>query len=111
MTTEDERDPGSDDNRAADEAKRDLPGSAPEDRVDHTQDDVSENKCPECGEPVHEKRISCPQCGHEYTEDDYTTDPEPDEFSTEDTSFMEDEGSQEEDTSGDGSPKREQDGS
>ncbi len=87
MTEEDnQRDGGQ---RASDESKRDLPGSAPEERVDHTQDDVSANKCPKCEEPVHEKRVSCPNCGHEYTKDDYTTDPEPDEFSVEDTSFME----------------------
>lgn len=76
--------------RASDESTRDLPGSAPEDRQDHSRDDVSESKCPECGEPVHEKRMTCPNCGHEYSKDDYTTDPQPDEFSTEDTSFMED---------------------
>jgi endogenous inhibitor of DNA gyrase (YacG/DUF329 family) len=93
MTAEDrEQSVGDGDRGASAESKRDLPGSAPEDREDHSRDDVSENKCPECGEPVHEKRMTCPNCGHEYTEEDYTTDPEPDEFSTEDTSFMEEEG-------------------
>lgn len=93
MTAEDEQSsPGNGAGPASDESKRDLPGSAPEDRQDHSRDDVSENKCPECDEPVHEKRVSCPNCGREYTEDDYTTDPEPDEFSTEDASFMEEGG-------------------
>lgn len=89
--TQDDKDQtaGRDDSGASDESKRDLPGSAPQDRTDHTQDDISENKCPQCGEPVHEKRVTCPNCGYEYTDDEYTTGPDPDEFSTEDTSFME----------------------
>lgn len=63
--------------------------TAPEDRVDHTQDDVAESKCPKCGEPVHEKRMTCPSCGHEYTDDDYETDVEPDEFTVVNEEFTE----------------------
>lgn len=47
------------------------------------------NQCPSCGEAVVEKRITCPNCGYEYEEGDYTMSPEelgertPDEFQTE----------------------------
>ena len=33
---------------------------------------VSEDKtCPECGEPVHNLRATCPNCGFEYSGDQY----------------------------------------
>jgi hypothetical protein len=29
------------------------------------------NKCPECDEPIDNLRAACPNCGYEYTDDDY----------------------------------------
>ncbi|MDQ3986840.1 MAG: zinc-ribbon domain-containing protein [Actinomycetota bacterium] len=31
-----------------------------------------EAKCPECGEPIENVRTTCPNCGYEYKEEDYT---------------------------------------
>ena len=36
---------------------------------------VSDNAtCPECGEPVHNLRMTCPMCGHEYKDKEYDDD-------------------------------------
>ena len=32
---------------------------------------TSDNKCPECGEPVIDVRANCPKCGYEYQDSDY----------------------------------------
>ncbi len=32
---------------------------------------ASDNKCPECGEPIIDVRANCPNCGYEYQESDY----------------------------------------
>jgi ribosomal protein S27AE len=42
---------------------------------------VSESKkCPECGEPIHDVRATCPNCGYEYKESDYDNTEAGDEF-------------------------------
>jgi hypothetical protein len=34
----------------------------------------AETKCPECGEPIENVRMTCPNCGHTYSEDEYSSD-------------------------------------
>ncbi len=41
---------------------------------------MSDGKCPECGEPIQNLRATCPNCGYEYTDDDYTDTDEGSEF-------------------------------
>lgn len=36
--------------------------------------------CPECGEPVHNLRMTCPMCGHEYKDKEYDDDEAGTEF-------------------------------
>jgi rubredoxin len=36
--------------------------------------------CPECGEPVHNLRMTCPMCGHEYKDKEYDDDDAGTEF-------------------------------
>lgn len=36
--------------------------------------------CPECGEPVHNLRLACPKCGHEYKDKEYDDDEAGTEF-------------------------------
>jgi rubredoxin len=36
--------------------------------------------CPECGEPVHNLRMTCPMCGHEYKDKEYDDDGAGTEF-------------------------------
>lgn len=46
-----------------------------------TDEFVSEKKkCPACGEPVHDVRKFCPNCGYEYKEEDYDDKEAGDEF-------------------------------
>jgi hypothetical protein len=33
---------------------------------------TEQNKCPECDKPIENVRATCPNCGYEYAEDDYT---------------------------------------
>ena len=40
----------------------------------------SDNKCPECGEPIDDLRASCPECGYEYDEKDYSDKEAGNEF-------------------------------
>jgi uncharacterized OB-fold protein len=40
----------------------------------------SEGKCPECGEPIENLRVTCPNCAYEYKEEDYTDTDEGTEF-------------------------------
>lgn len=41
-----------------------------------------EKKCPECGAPVNNLRATCPNCGHEYSEEDYDNPEAGSEFRT-----------------------------
>jgi ribosomal protein S27AE len=44
-------------------------------------DTVSEQAtCPECGEPVHNLRMTCPMCGHEYKDKEYDDEEAGTEF-------------------------------
>ena len=36
--------------------------------------------CPECGEPVHNLRMTCPMCGHDYKDKEYDDDDAGTEF-------------------------------
>lgn len=36
--------------------------------------------CPECGEPVHNLRMTCPMCGHEYKDKEYDDEDAGTEF-------------------------------
>jgi ribosomal protein S27AE len=36
--------------------------------------------CPECGEPVHNLRMTCPMCGHEYKDKEYDDEEAGTEF-------------------------------
>jgi predicted RNA-binding Zn-ribbon protein involved in translation (DUF1610 family) len=36
------------------------------------QEYAGDKKCPECGEPVIDVRATCPNCGYEYKEDDFS---------------------------------------
>lgn len=36
--------------------------------------------CPECGEPVHNLRMTCPMCGHEYEDKEYDDEDAGTEF-------------------------------
>ncbi|MFN2388383.1 MAG: hypothetical protein ABR575_02070 [Actinomycetota bacterium] len=58
---------------AADGRERDrdaaLDAAAEDDTVSDSQ------KCPECDEPVHNLRATCPNCGYEYSDSD-RDDPE-----------------------------------
>ena len=33
---------------------------------------AGDKKCPECGEPVIDVRATCPNCGYEYKDDDFS---------------------------------------
>lgn len=33
---------------------------------------AGDKECPECGEPIIEVRASCPNCGYEYKDEDYS---------------------------------------
>ncbi len=66
----------------SDEAKQDAEensGQAGESSKDERVTDAetafeeytSDNKCPECGEPIIDVRANCPNCGYEYQESDY----------------------------------------
>ena len=39
-----------------------------------------DKECPECGEPIIEVRASCPNCGYEYKDDDYSDEDAGSEF-------------------------------
>ncbi len=39
-----------------------------------------DNKCPECADPIQNLRATCPNCGYEYQEGDYTDTDEGSEF-------------------------------
>ena len=41
---------------------------------------ADDKKCPECGEPIDNLRASCPECGYEYSQDDYTDKDAGNEF-------------------------------
>lgn len=46
-----------------------------------TDEFISESKtCPECGEPIHDVRPTCPNCGYEYKEEDYDNKEAGEEF-------------------------------
>lgn len=40
----------------------------------------SSNKCPECGAPVDDVRVTCPRCGYEYKTEDHESDSVGHEF-------------------------------
>jgi rubredoxin len=53
------------------------------DGAERWQDDetVSDKAtCPECGEPVHNLRMTCPMCGHEYKDKEIDDDEAGTEF-------------------------------
>ena len=37
----------------------------------HAETQSESKKCPECDEPIDNLRAACPNCGYEYTDDDY----------------------------------------
>ncbi|MDQ3939885.1 MAG: zinc-ribbon domain-containing protein [Actinomycetota bacterium] len=39
-----------------------------------------DKKCPECGEPIIDVRASCPNCGYDYSKEDYTDEEAGSEF-------------------------------
>ena len=71
--------------RAADDAD-DVDGERLGEQIDAEErwgDDetVSDQAtCPECGEPVHNLRMTCPMCGHEYKDKEYDDDEAGTEF-------------------------------
>lgn len=55
-------------------------GDDPE-RADLLKEHLSESsKCSECGDPVDNLRKTCPNCGHEYAEDELDDDQAGNEF-------------------------------
>ena len=38
------------------------------------------SKCPECGDQIEDLRATCPNCGHEYSSDDYDNEEYGNEF-------------------------------
>jgi uncharacterized Zn finger protein (UPF0148 family) len=50
---------------------------------------LGHTQCPQCGNPIVEERVTCPNCGYRYKEGDYDKTTEelvgdlPDEFRTE----------------------------
>lgn len=41
---------------------------------------AGDKKCPECGEPIIDVRATCPKCGYEYKESDYSDKQAGEEF-------------------------------
>ncbi len=73
---------------------------------------ASDNKCPECGEPVIDVRANCPNCGYEYKESDYGDKEAGSEFVS--GSAVDDEGNEmpdDETGTGEGSDEGDGDGS
>jgi rubredoxin len=52
----------------------------PEERFGDDETVSDKAKCPECGEPVHNLRMTCPMCGHEYKDKEYDDDEAGTEF-------------------------------
>ena len=69
QTTDEGSSGGSTDTAGAD-SKDDFEMTPVEERevVDTTSD---EKKCPECDEPIDNVRVTCPNCGYEYKDEDY----------------------------------------
>jgi rubredoxin len=52
----------------------------PEERFGDDETVSDKATCPECGEPVHNLRMTCPMCGHEYKDKEYDDDEAGTEF-------------------------------
>ena len=65
----------SDETKQDTDAKSDEPSGNKDERVTDAEtafeEYASDNKCPECGEPVIDVRANCPNCGYEYKDSDY----------------------------------------
>ena len=51
-----------------------------EDESDMQTEYQGENKCPECGEPIEDVRVTCHNCGYEYKSEDITNEDAGAEF-------------------------------
>ena len=60
---------------------------------------AEDHKCPECGEPIDDVRVTCSNCGYEYKKEDYDDRKAGNEFRA--GSALDDEGEEDlEDPSG-----------
>lgn len=53
---------------------------------------AKEGKCPQCGAPIDNLRVTCPNCVYEYTEEDYTNPDEGTEFTA--GAYVDDDGNE-----------------
>lgn len=79
-TTEQDAEQGEDESSDDDAQGRLGEDIDPEERWKDDETVSDEAKCPECGEPVHNLRMACPMCGHEYEDKEYDDDDAGTEF-------------------------------
>ena len=48
--------------------------------TDPEADEKDTGECPDCGAPIDNVRVTCPNCGREYEKDDYSDTEEGNEF-------------------------------